>query len=90
MRAARWLREHGWIVPVAYVLLAIVFGLVLPRVDRANPGLHFLGALAVEQLLAAIASGMIAFTGIVLSISFWPPSTSNGSSNWRPGPRRRS
>lgn len=62
MRVMRWVREHGWVVPTTYVLLAILLGLSLPRIDRANPELHFLGALAAEQLLAAIASGMIAFT----------------------------
>jgi len=87
MRVARWLREHGWIVPSTYVLLAIAFGLVLPRVDRANPGLHFLGALAAEQLLAAIASGMIAFTAIVFSISlivsqFWSTAYSMRLMQW--------
>lgn len=76
MRVMRWVREHGWVVPTTYVLLAILLGLSLPRIDRANPELHFLGALAAEQLLAAIASGMIAFTGIVFSVSvivsqFW-------------------
>jgi uncharacterized membrane protein len=83
----RWLREHGWVVPGAYVLLAIAFGLILPRIDRANPGLHFLGALAAETLLAAIASGMIAFTGIVFSISlivsqFWSTAYSMRLMQW--------
>ena len=87
MRAVRWLRENGWTVPVMYVLLAIAFGLVLPRIDRANPGLHFLGALAAETLLAAIASGMIAFTGIVFSISlivsqFWSTAYSMRLMQW--------
>lgn len=87
MRATRWLREHGWVVPVMYVLLAIVLGLVLPRIDRANPELHLLGALAAEQLLAAIASGMIAFTGIVFTISlivsqFWSTAYSMRLMQW--------
>ena len=87
MRATRWLREHGWVVPGTYVLLAIVFGLILPRIDRANPSLHFLGALAAEQLLAAIAAGMIAFTGIVFSISlivsqFWSTAYSMRLMQW--------
>lgn len=87
MRAKRWLREHGWVVPVVYVVLAIVFGLVLPRIDRANPSLHVLGVLAAEQLLAAIAAGMIAFTGIVFSISlivsqFWSTAYSMRLMQW--------
>ena len=87
MRGMRWLREHGWVVPGTYVLLAITAGVVLPRIDRANPSLHFLGALAAEQLLAAIAAGMIAFTGIVFSISlivsqFWSTTYSLRLMQW--------
>jgi uncharacterized membrane protein len=78
MRFSRWLREHGWIVPGLYVLAALVVGAALPQVDRhhALGGIRVIETSAVEQLLGAIAAGMIAFTGIVFSISllvaqFW-------------------
>ena len=78
LRFSRWLREHGWIVPGLYVLAALVVGVVLPGIDRRHTfgGIRVIETAAAEQLLGAIAAGMIAFTGIVFSISllvaqFW-------------------
>jgi uncharacterized membrane protein len=78
LRFSRWLREHGWVVPGAYVVAALVAGAVLPQIDRHHTlgGIRLIETSAVEQLLGAIASGMIAFTAIVFSISllvaqFW-------------------
>jgi len=55
-------REHGWVVPGSYVLAAVAPGTALPELDRHNKRFCFLAASAAEKLLAAIASGMIAFT----------------------------
>jgi uncharacterized membrane protein len=78
LRAERWLREHGWVVSGAYVVLALLLVFVLSRIDRAHPigSIRPVERSAAEQLLGAIAAGMIAFTGIVFSISllvaqFW-------------------
>ncbi len=87
MRSERWLREHGWIVPSGYVLFAVVLGALLPQADLRHHGFRLLGASAAEQLLGAIASGMIAFTGIVFSISlivsqFWNTAYSMRLMQW--------
>ena len=87
MRWKRWVREHGWVVPGSYVLAAVALGVALPQLDRRDHGFRFLGASAAEQLLAAIASGMIAFTGIVFSISlivsqFWNTAYSMRLMQW--------
>ena len=67
LRWERWVREHGWVVSGAYVLLAMLLAFVLSRTDRGHP-IESIAAIensAAEQLLGAIAAGMIAFTGIV-------------------------
>jgi uncharacterized membrane protein len=78
LRRQRWVREHGWVVSGTYVVLALVLVGVLSKIDRTHPlgGIRVIEASAAEQLLGAIAAGMIAFTGIVFSISllvaqFW-------------------
>ena len=87
MRWKRWVREHGWIVPGSYVLAAVALGTALPKLDSDTHEFRFLAASAAEQLLAAIASGMIAFTGIVFSISlivsqFWNTAYSMRLMQW--------
>jgi uncharacterized membrane protein len=74
----RWLRRNGWLVPGAYVIVALVAGYTLPRIDihYSGRGSRFIELSAAERLLGAIAAGMIAFTGIVFSVSlivaqFW-------------------
>src|SRR3954466_16243230 len=78
LRFSRWLREHGWVVPGAYVVAALVAGAVLPQIDRHHTlgGIRLIETSAVDQDVGAIASGMLAFTAIVFSISllvaqFW-------------------
>jgi len=78
LRWERWVREHGWVVSGTYVLLAMLLAIVLSRVGRSHPieSVAVIENSAAEQLLGAIAAGMIAFTGIVFSISlvvsqFW-------------------
>jgi len=62
----------AWGIPTAYAAVAIAAGLTLPRAEgRIFPGL--VSVLSVGQATAiysAIASGMIALTGIVFSLAF--------------------
>jgi uncharacterized membrane protein len=89
LRWERWVREHGWVVSGAYVLLAMVLAAVLSRTDRGHPieSIAVIQNSAAEQLLGAIAAGMIAFTGIVFSISlivaqFWNTAYSFRLTQW--------
>ncbi len=58
-------------VPALYLLAAIALGVALPAIDRARGGGHLLGidASAAQSVLEAIASGMIAFAGLVVSVA---------------------
>ena len=89
LRWKRWVREHGWVVSGSYVVLAIVLALVLSRTDRTHPieSVEVIENSAAEQLLGAIAAGMIAFTAIVFSISlvvaqFWNTAYSFRLTQW--------
>jgi len=89
LRWERWVREHGWVVSGAYVVLAMLLALVLSRIDRSHPieSVAVIQTSAAEQLLGAIAAGMIAFTGIVFSISllvaqFWNTAYSFRLTQW--------
>jgi uncharacterized membrane protein len=61
-----------WGVPALYAAVAIAGGLTFPRIEsRIFPGL--VSAMSVPAAMAiysAIASGMIALTGIVFSLAF--------------------
>ncbi len=65
-------RLSGWTTPLAYALVTLIVGMILPRVEH-----HFLpgsvstmSAAAAMNVCSAIASGMIALTGIVFSLAF--------------------
>ncbi|MBX3024989.1 DUF2254 domain-containing protein [bacterium] len=62
----------NWIIPAAYALAALVSGIALPRIEtRFLPAMESgLSGAAVLAMLSAIASGMIALTGIVFSLAF--------------------
>ncbi len=60
-----------WTIPLVYVFSAVTIGTILPRIE------HHIGALssmvssaAAIGVYSAIASGMIALTGIVFSLTF--------------------
>jgi uncharacterized membrane protein len=61
-----------WVVPLSYMAGALVLGLTMPRFEtRIFPGLF--SPMSVSSAIAiysAIASGMIALTGIVFSLTF--------------------
>jgi uncharacterized membrane protein len=66
------LSRSVWIIPLAYALAAVLLGMVIPRLEhRYLP--HLLSAISpsgAQAICSAIASGMIALTGIVFSLTF--------------------
>jgi uncharacterized membrane protein len=62
----------AWGIPALYAGTAIVAGLTFPRIEsRIFPGLvSTLSVPTATAIYAAIASGMIALTGIVFSLTF--------------------
>jgi uncharacterized membrane protein len=61
-----------WLIPFVYAIGSFVCGRSLPRIEH-----YYFGSYAVDMsvastqaLLAAVASGMMALTGIVFSIAF--------------------
>jgi len=80
IHGGQYSRAHGsnrnklntWLVPALYAVGAITLGLTLPRIENYFfPGLN--STITVGQATAiysAIASGMIALTGIVFSLAF--------------------
>ena len=61
-----------WLIPLAYVLVSTVCGFGLPRLEHAYlSGYEFdIAVGSAQAYLSAIASGMMALTGIVFSIAF--------------------
>src|SRR6516225_4248892 len=63
----------AWLIPLAYAAVAIVCGFTVPRIGYAIlPGL--VSSVSLNSALgisSAIASGMIALSGIVFSLTFW-------------------
>lgn len=61
-----------WMIPVAYMLASILLAGVLPRLEHALVPHVELGISASSALaaLSAVASGMMALTGIVFSVAF--------------------
>ncbi len=68
----RWPYSTAWFIPLLYAGGAIAAGLTFPRIEnRILP--HLVTELSVATAMAiysAIASGMIALTGIVFSLTF--------------------
>ena len=63
---------NAWGIPAMYAAVAIAAALTLPRFEsRIFPGLVSpMSISAATAIYSAIASGMIALTGIVFSLSF--------------------
>src|SRR5215471_11162021 len=61
-----------WSIPLKYVALTFVFGMLFPRVEHyLMPNLvSTMSAPAAMGICGAVASGMIALTGIVFSLAF--------------------
>ncbi|MGP0091527.1 MAG: DUF2254 domain-containing protein [Xanthobacteraceae bacterium] len=74
-----WARRTGeakrirlWLIPMIYVGASVVGGLFLPRLEHAYFGSYTLSlsVTSAQAYLSAVASGMMALTGIVFSIAF--------------------
>ena len=61
-----------WLIPIMYAAGSIGCSLVLPRIENAYfPSSDFgLAVSSAQAFLSAVASGMIALTGIVFAIAF--------------------
>jgi uncharacterized membrane protein len=73
-RLREYLRSSLWFIPSAFVLSAVVLWLVIGAIDRAVDGDDLLlayggGPDGAQEVLSAIATSMIAFTGVVFSIT---------------------
>ena len=61
-----------WLIPMAYTLLSVAAGLVLPRLEHVYLA-SFTHTVSVGSALAffsSVSSGMMALTGIVFAIAF--------------------
>jgi uncharacterized membrane protein len=61
-----------WLTPLLYAMGSIVCGLTLPRIEHMYfPSYTFdVSVASAQAFLSAVASGMMALTGIVFSIAF--------------------
>lgn len=68
----RWRRLTGWTIPLAYALGTFAVAMVFPRLEyHFLPGwVSTMSAASAMAVCSAIASGMIALTGIVFSLTF--------------------
>jgi uncharacterized membrane protein len=70
-RAREWLARSWLVIPSVYVIAALALGKIIPELERSDVdtvGLD-IDAESARQMLAAVASGMIAFTGLVVSVA---------------------
>ncbi len=61
-----------WLIPMLYVGVTLVYGLVLPRLEHEYLASysHTMSVASTQAVLSAIASGMMALTGIVFALAF--------------------
>jgi uncharacterized membrane protein len=61
-----------WLVPMMYVAGSVICATLLPRLENVYLAFYTLGlsAASAQAFLSAVASGMMALTGIVFSIAF--------------------
>jgi uncharacterized membrane protein len=61
-----------WLIPMIYVAIAVVAGLVLPRIEQLYLATYALNVSvsSAQAYLSAVASGMMALTGIVFAMAF--------------------
>jgi len=72
---SRFIREvkgRPWLIPLGYALAALLFGFTVPRLVVAQlPGwVSTISVNAAIGIYSSVASGMIALTGIVFSLTF--------------------
>jgi uncharacterized membrane protein len=60
-----------WLIPTFYAAASIVGGFIVPRLETEYPAYSLgLSISSTQAYLSAVASGMMALTGIVFSIAF--------------------
>ena len=61
-----------WCIPLLYMGVTIVCGLVFPRLEQEylTTYSHGMSVASAQATLSAIASGMMALTGIVFALAF--------------------
>ncbi len=61
-----------WLIPMLYVVVTLVCGLVFPRLEQEYLAdySHGMSVASAQATLSAIASGMMALTGIVFALAF--------------------
>jgi uncharacterized membrane protein len=61
-----------WLIPMLYVVAAVVCGLVFPRLEQEYLAHyhHGMSVASAQATLSAAASGMMALTGIVFALAF--------------------
>src|SRR5215472_4907231 len=66
------LQRSNWTIPLAYAVVALVVGVIFQRVEhRYLPRLvTTMSPSAAMSIASSVASGMIALTGIVFSMTF--------------------
>ncbi len=71
-RRIRNIVAAGWFIPMAYTFVSLVVGVTFPRIEHFFlPNLvSTMSAASAMSVCSAIASGMIALTGIVFSLTF--------------------
>jgi len=62
----------SWFIPMAYTTLTLLVGMTFPRIEHhLLPNVvSTMSAASAMNVCSAIASGMIALTGIVFSLTF--------------------
>jgi uncharacterized membrane protein len=72
IRRQRWQEVAGVVRMVGIIGLAVVLGYLIPRINAAKlPSLlSYIGADQVIAFLSSMATGMMAFTGLVFSLLF--------------------
>jgi uncharacterized membrane protein len=72
LRARIWLASAMWVPVLAANVVAVVLALALPVLDEhlGEGETPPIAAAAVQQILGALAAGMITFTGIIFSAVF--------------------
>jgi len=61
-----------WLIPLLYVVVTIVSGFVLPRLEHEflDAYTHSISVASAQAALSAISSGMLALTGVVFALVF--------------------
>ena len=61
-----------WLIPTLYVGVTTICGLTLPRLEQEYLAAysHGMSVASAQATLSAVASGMMALTGIVFALAF--------------------